>query len=307
MKILLTGSTGQLGNALLKSLTVYSQVFAPTRQELDLSQLDSIRETIQHYQPDLIINPAAYTAVDKAESESEIAHCINALAPQVMAQEAKKLNIGLIHYSTDYVFDGNKIDQQGNLISYIESDYTQPSNEYGKSKLAGELAIMRSGCRHLIFRTSWVYSSFGKNFLLTILHIANQREELRIVNDQWGTPTSANWLANNTDAIIQQLLSANNDADWWSQHQGLYHMTPTGTTNWQKFAAEIMQQSLALNLLKKSAPTIIGIPSTEYPTPARRPSNSCLDNSKLSREFKLDMPTWESLLQAVLSEKTHVF
>ncbi len=306
MKILLTGSTGQLGNALLKPLTAHGQVFAPTRQELDLSQLDSIRETIRRYQPDLIINPAAYTAVDKAESEPEIAHCINALAPQVMAQEAKKLNIGLIHYSTDYVFDGNKIDQQGNLISYIESDYTQPGNEYGKSKLAGELAIMRSGCRHLIFRTSWVYSSFGKNFLLAILNIANQREELRIVNDQWGTPTSANWLANNTDAIIQQLLSANNDADWWSQHQGLYHMTPAGTTNWQKFAAEIMQQSLALNLLKKSAPTIIGIPSTEYPTPARRPSNSCLDNSKLSREFKLDIPTWESLLQAVLSEKAHV-
>ena len=306
MKILLTGRTGQLGNSLLNPLAQCGQLYAPTRQELDLSQLDSIRETIHRYQPDLIVNTAAYVAVDKAESESDLAFCINALALHVMAQEAKKLNIGLIHFSTDYVFDGNKTDHQGNLMPYIESDIGQPNNEYGKSKLAGELVIIETGCRHLIFRTSWIYSLSGKNFFLKILKLANEKDELRIVNDQWGAPTSANWLANSTCAIIQQLLNANNENAWWSQHQGIYHMTPSGKISWQGFAIEIMQQAAALNLLQQSAPAIVGIPSSDYPTPARRPLNSCLDSSKLIRKFEVDIPNWQSLLRALLLEKAHV-
>jgi dTDP-4-dehydrorhamnose reductase len=306
MKILLTGSTGQVGHALLQPLAECGQVIAPTRRELDLSQLDSIREAIARYQPDLIINPAAHTGVDIAESEAELAHRINALAPQVMAQEAKKMNIGLIHFSTDYVFDGNKADHQENLIPYVETDIAKPINEYGKSKLAGELAILASGCQHLIFRTSWVYSSFGKNFLSSMLRLANEKEELRIVNDQWGAPTSAGWLANNTCAIIQQIQNANDKATWWTQHGGLYHMTAAGKTTWQEFAMEIVQRSAALNLLTKPAPIIHGIPSVDYPTPARRPHNSCLDNSKFSHEFRLPRPMWQDLLQSVLLEKTHV-
>jgi dTDP-4-dehydrorhamnose reductase len=306
MKILLTGSTGQVGNALLQPLAAFGQIIAPTRRELDLSQRDSIREAIARHQPDLIINPAAYTGVDQAESETDLAHRINALAPQVMAQEAKNRNIGFIHFSTDYVFDGNKADHLGNWIPYLETDTAKPLNEYGKSKLAGELAIRATGCQHLIFRTSWVYSSLGKNFLSSMLRLANDKDELRIVNDQWGAPTSAGWLANVTCAIIQQLQNANDKATWWTQHGGVYHMTAAGKTTWQEFATEIMRRSAPLNLLTKSAPVIHGIPSADYPTPARRPHNSSLDNSKFSREFKLPIPMWQDLLQTVLLEKAHV-
>lgn len=306
MKILLTGSTGQVGHALLQPLSEFGQIIAPTRKELDLSNADSIRELIDFYQPDLIINPAAYTGVDSAESETKLAHSVNALAPKVMAEEAQKRNIGLIHFSTDYVFDGNKVDHQGNLVPYLETDSTQPLNEYGKSKLAGELAILESGCQHLILRTSWVYSSFGRNFLSSMLRLANDKEELRIVNDQWGAPTSADWLTQNICTIMTQLQNAKDKASWWTQYQGLYHMTPNGKTNWQEFATEIMQRSMSLNLLNKSAPTILGISSADYQTAARRPLNSCLDNSKLSKTFKLEMPMWQDLLQTVLLEKFHV-
>lgn len=306
MKILLTGSTGQVGNALMQPLAAFGQIFAPTRREFDLSQLDSIPEAIARYQPDLIINPAAYTGVDQAESENDLVHCINVLAPQVMAQEAKKRNIGFIHFSTDYVFDGNKADHQGNWIPYLETDVAMPVNVYGKSKLAGELAIRATGCQHLIFRTSWVYSSFGKNFLSSMLRLANEKDELRIVNDQWGAPTSAGWLANNICGIIQQLQHANDKAAWWRQHGGVYHMTAAGKTNWQEFAMEIMRRSAPLNLLTKSAPAIHGIPSKDYPTPTRRPLNSSLDNSKFSHEFELPIPMWQDLLQTVLLEKAHV-
>jgi dTDP-4-dehydrorhamnose reductase len=306
MKILLTGSTGQVGHALLQTLAPFSDIVAPTRAQCDLSQAESVRETIRQYQPDLIINPAAYTAVDKAESEPELAHAINAIAPKVMAEEAKKLGIGLIHFSTDYVFEGNKVDANNQLASYFEDDATNPVNEYGKSKLAGELAIQASGCQYLIFRTSWVYSLFGKNFLLSMLNLAKQRDELNIVNDQWGAPTSADWLASTTCTIVQQLIQAQNHIDWWSNHQGLYHITPNGKTSWQGFTKEIMRIATELQLLTKAAPIIHGIPSSSYPTPASRPSNSCLNTNKLAQQFQLTMPTWQDVLKDVLSKTPHV-
>lgn len=322
MRILLTGSTGQVGHALLHSLSPYANIFAPTRAQCDLSLANSVRDTIQQYQPELIINCAAYTAVDNAETESALAYTINAIAPQIMAQEAKKLGVGLIHFSTDYVFDGQKVDSHNLPLAYRESDATNPCNEYGKTKLAGELAIQASGCQHLILRTSWVYSLFGKNFLLTILQLAKQREELFIVNDQWGVPTSAAWLAATTSTIVRQLIHvtkvanvtnvnnasnsnhAKNQESWWSNHQGLYHMTANGKTSWQGFTEEIMRMATQLQILEKTVPIIHGITSNNYPTLAKRPLNSCLDTSKFAKQFSIEIPTWQTVLLDLLSTPT---
>lgn len=308
MKILLTGTTGQLGHALQNQLsnTQGNDIIALTRSDMDLSNPDSVRLAIQQHQPDIIINPAAYTAVDKAEQESELAHCVNALSVKAMAHEAFELGIPLIHFSTDYVFDGDKKDAHGQPFAYEEIDSTNPINIYGKSKLAGEQAIINSGCRHLIFRTSWVYSFFGKNFLLTMLNLAKQRDQLNVVNDQWGAPTSADWLASNTINIVEQLKLAEDPTLWWSTHQGLYHMTPTGKTHWQHFAQAIMNEATKHNLLKKTAPIIHGIPSIDYPTPAKRPFNSCLNTEKLAQHFQLNIPTWQTLLEELFTKQTHV-
>lgn len=296
MKILLTGTTGQLGHALLSSLQSAATIIVPERHEMDLSKPEQLRTIIRQIKPDLIINPAAYTAVDKAETEPELAHAINAIAPGVMAEEAKNLNAALIHYSTDYVFDGDKRNADGGLQPYIESDPAGPINVYGKTKLAGEQAIHQSGCRHLIFRTSWVYSLFGKNFLLTMLRLANEREELSIVNDQWGAPSPTDWLATATAHIITLSQKTENPDQWWNQHQGVYHMTPKGKTSWCGFAENIMVQASASGLLTKAAPLVKGIPASQYPTPASRPVNSCMDTGKLVAHFGLLIPTWEEAL-----------
>lgn len=306
MRILLTGNTGQVGHALKSALQGLGEIIIPSREKMDLSQPELVRATIQQIRPDLIINPAAYTAVDLAEREPDLAHTINAIAPGVMAEEAKKLGAALIHFSTDYVFDGSKRDANGALLVYTENDAPCPINVYGKTKLEGERLIRASGCDHLILRTSWIYSTFGKNFLLTMLRLARERDELRVVNDQWGAPNSAAWLAETTHAILKQMQNAKSTRLWWSHNNGLYHLTSSGFTSWYGFTEEIFHLAKLENLLEKSEPQLIGISTGEYPTPARRPLNSCLDNSKLSREFKLPIPTWQHLLQTVLLKKTHV-
>ncbi|MFZ6719884.1 dTDP-4-dehydrorhamnose reductase [Undibacterium sp. Ji49W] len=297
MRILLTGSNGQLGNALQAPLSQLGSVYAPLRNELDLSNPDQLRQRIREYRPDLIINPAAYTAVDLAETEEKLAHAINAEAPAIMAEEARKLGAGLIHYSTDYVFDGEKLDQHGQVLAYLETDATNPQNVYGKTKLAGEQAIQSSGCQHLILRTSWVYSLHGKNFLLTILRLAKERDQLRIVNDQWGIPNSAAWLADTTCRLLAGLQQANTTTDWWAKHGGLYHLSAAGKANWFEFASAIVAHAEQKNILNKTAPTLTGISSSDYPTPARRPHNSLLGTQKLQDKFALDLPSWQDCLQ----------
>lgn len=303
MRILLTGSSGQLGHALQHSLQGLGEIIIPPREQLDLSQPDLLRQTIRAIAPDLIINPAAYTAVDKAESEPQLAHMINAIAPGILAEEAKKLGAGLIHYSTDYVFDGSKRAATGELLPYEEQDLPCPINVYGESKREGELAIQASGCDHLILRTSWVYSMFGKNFLLTILRLAKERDELRIVNDQWGSPSPAPWIADMTAQILAQLQGAKSPQEWWSKNSGLYHLTPAGYTSWCGFTEEIISQALRLELLDKAAPKVSGIPASDYPTPARRPVNSRLNTSRFEKQFGLALPGWQSALVACF--KTH--
>ena len=309
LKILLTGSSGQVGQALQARLSSQHEVIAPQRGQMDLSNRDAIDSTLEKCAPDLIINPAAYTAVDQAESDQAAAHSINALAPAAMAQYARKHQIGLIHFSTDYVFNGesgtvlNSPDETA--LAYTEEQHCQAINVYGQTKRAGELAIIDSGCKHLILRTSWVYSLHGKNFLLTMLKLAQERSSLNIVNDQWGAPTSADFLAQHTCNIIEQNLDAENAEAWWQTHQGVYHLCPSGTTNWLGFASEIMRLAADLKLLKQITPTVPslnGIPSSAYPTPAKRPHNSRLDTQKFQAKFGLQLADWQSVLRSCLAQ-----
>ncbi|MDO8652818.1 MAG: dTDP-4-dehydrorhamnose reductase [Undibacterium sp.] len=293
MRILLSGSTGQVGHAMLSALQGLGEIIILPRDQMDLSNPDLLRSSIREIQPNLIINPAAYTAVDKAESESELAHMINAVAPGIMAEEASKLGAALIHYSTDYVFDGSKCDANGDLIPYTEQDTPCPINVYGRTKLEGEQAVRSSGCNHLIFRTSWVYSTFGKNFLLTMLRLANERDELKVVNDQWGAPSSAEWIAKTTADIIIQLQNSKSAQDWWRHNSGLYNLTPAGVTSWCGFTEVIMHQADTFGLLKKIMPNVIGISTKEYQVQATRPMNSLLSTSLLSDRFGIQIPTWQ--------------
>lgn len=301
MKILLTGSSGQVGHALLTSLTGLGEVIAPQRAQLDLSNSTAITEFVNTTCPDLIINPAAYTAVDLAEDEVSLAHAINAEAAKVFAEQAHALDIPLIHYSTDYVFDGEKRNGQAKFSAYIENDECAPIGVYGASKRAGELAIMASGCRHLILRTSWVYSDFGKNFMLTMLRLGADRDQLKVVNDQWGAPTSALWIAEVTAEIVRQFQTADRPSAWWEQHQGIVHLTPSNSTNWQEFAQAIFAQAFELGLITKK-PEVLGIPSSEYPTRAKRPHNSMLSTDRLKHVFGIDVPQWETCLNSCLQQ-----
>ncbi|MBX9675172.1 MAG: dTDP-4-dehydrorhamnose reductase [Methylotenera sp.] len=292
-KILLTGVNGQVGHALQKKLSNH-QVVALNREQLDLSDKDAIRRVVQAIQPDLIINPAAYTAVDKAESERDLAYAINATAPQILAEEAAKLNAVLIHFSTDYVYDGSK------NADYVETDAVNPLSVYGKSKLAGEDAIRAVGLPHLILRTSWVYGAYGKNFLKTIVRLASERDSLRIVADQFGAPTSSESIA---DAVVELLAV-------WQPHQekqsGIYHFTNQGKTSWHGFSCAIVSEYNRLanakngQLLKAAVENIIAITTADYPTPAVRPANSTLNNQKLKQAFNVALPNWEQGLQQVM-------
>lgn len=289
-RVLLTGKNGQVGWELQRTLAPLGEMVAVDRQNMDLSNPDSIRKTIREARPDLIVNAAAYTAVDKAESESDLAMAINGIAPGVMAEEAKRLNAAVVHFSTDYVFDGTK------KQSYVEEDAPNPVNVYGKTKLAGEQAIQATGVPHLILRTSWVYGARGKNFLLTILRLSRERSELKIVDDQIGAPTWGRMLAEMTSLALAQHNSATSLVDV----SGLYHVTSGGLTSWFGFAGRIIDN--AHHIASRPGPKLIPIPSRDYPALARRPLNSGLSNKKLRLTFDLSMPSWERSLQMCMDE-----
>ena len=289
-RILLTGSRGQVGWELARSLSTLGEVIALDADRLDLTDADAIRRTVAEIKPRIIVNPAAHTAVDKAESEPELAHAINAIAPGILAQEAEKLGALLVHYSTDYVFDGS------GEIARREEEATGPLNVYGATKLAGELAIQAACQRHLIFRTSWVYGLRGANFLLTMRRLMRERPELKIVADQIGAPTWCRSLADATAQVLAQVDSPFRGADK-PQPWGVYHMTNGGETSWQGFAQAI------LNLDAPETPArLLPIPSSDYPTPAKRPLNSRLNNDKLERVFGVRLPDWNEALRLCMDK-----
>ncbi len=295
MKILLTGVSGQVGRALAVPLRALGEVIGAERKLLDLADSASIERAIRQFEPDLIINPAAYTAVDRAESEPDLAMRINAEGPATLAREAARTGARLVHFSTDYVFDGRKSGP------YLESDPTAPASAYGRSKLAGELAIAASGCRHLVLRTSWVYDLTGANFLRTMFRLSGEREELRVVDDQVGAPTSSAAIAQGCAQAVQQWLL--NDS---SRDDGTYHMTCAGQTTWCGFARAIMVRlpqiagALGVNPPAR-APRVSGIKTQDYPTAAQRPANSVLDNTKLQTNFGVTMPPWEQALDHLIA------
>lgn len=288
--ILVTGVNGQVGFELLRSLQGLGRVVACDRSMLDLSDLDRVRSVVRELKPSIIVNPAAYTAVDKAETDVDAARRLNVEVPRAFAEEAARLGATLVHYSTDYVFDGTK---EG---AYVETDATNPQNVYGLTKLEGEQAIAATGCAHLILRTSWVYGRRGKNFLLTMLKLGSERPELRVVADQVGAPTWSKTIATATAHIVAQALAAD-DADWWAQRSGVYHFTSAGATSWHGFAEAIFAQAMG-----EHAPKVLPIPASDYPVPAKRPSNSRLSHDKLTEAFGLRLPDWADALKLCLSE-----
>jgi dTDP-4-dehydrorhamnose reductase len=306
--ILLIGSNGQVGRELHKTLARLGRVTALDRKQLDLTQPAEIRRAILKFQPRIIVNAAAYTAVDKAESEEALAHAINAEAPAVMADQARKSGAALIHYSTDYVFDGRK------NSPYDENDPANPQNAYGRTKLEGERAIQSSGAAHLILRTAWVYATEGRNFLLTILRLATQREELRIVRDQFGAPTLNIEIADATASILAQLCgdTGRGGSPSFADVSGVYHMTAGGETTWYDFTKSILEKAANIppDFPWFAAATggsplrvrrVIPITASEYPTPAQRPPYSVLSNARLKRDFGIQLPDWQTQLQSVFA------
>jgi dTDP-4-dehydrorhamnose reductase len=295
--ILLIGKGGQVGSELAGLLPRLGEVIALGRAELDLSKPEEIRETIRRIRPGLIVNAAAYTAVDQAEKEPSLAQAINADAPEIMAEEGKKVGASLVHYSTDYVFDGTK------NSPYLENDLPNPLSVYGRTKLAGEQTIQSSGVSHLIFRTAWVYAAQGRNFLLTILRLATQRDELRIVRDQYGAPTRNVDIAAATIATLKKSGERSDGADGFANLGGTYHMTAAGVTTWYDFAVAILKEvsatpagsswlTAARGGLPLRAKRVTPITTEEYPTPARRPAYSVLSNAKLAKAFGIELPDW---------------
>ena len=305
MKILLTGKNGQVGWELERSLQPLGQVIAFDRTGLDLANPDSIRAAIREIKPDLIVNAAAYTAVDKAESEPELAMAINGIAPGVMAEEAKRLGAAIVHYSTDYVFDGTKTEP------YTEDDVPNPINVYGKTKLAGEQAIQAVGVPHLIFRTSWVYGVRGKNFMRTILRLAKERDELRIVDDQLGAPTWCRMIAETTAQALAQhpSLRAHSSLFRGGELAGVYHLTAGGQATWYRFAKAILENAASripadfgLDRRSHVLPQLTPITTDEYPLPAKRPVNSLLSNRRLNTQFGLTLQDWSMSLMLCVDE-----
>jgi dTDP-4-dehydrorhamnose reductase len=286
VKIALLGKNGQVGWELRPLLARLGDVTAAGRDDLDISQPAALRAWLRQVRPDCIVNAAAYTAVDRAESEPDLARAINASAPAVMAEEAKRCGAFLVHYSTDYVFDGTK------PAAYTELDAPNPLGVYGSTKLEGEQALQSSGCRHVIFRVSWVYGTRGRNFLLTMLKLAAERPELRVVNDQVGAPTWSRTIAQTTTQYIKR---------GFDDGSGLFHLSASGSASWFEFAEAIIHRT---RHLRKNLPGIIAIPSQEYPTPARRPMNSRLDTSRLRRLLNVALPAWEEALSECVAELT---
>jgi dTDP-4-dehydrorhamnose reductase len=288
MKVLLLGQHGQVSQELQRALHGAAELTVLGREQLDLAQPERIRQQVQHLRPELIINAAAHTAVDQAESEPELVFAINATAPCILAEAAAELSVPLIHYSTDYVFDGSLAEP------YRENDTTHPLSVYGRSKLAGEQAIQAVGGMHLILRTSWVYSQHGKNFLLTMQRLLQERESLSVVDDQIGAPTWAGTIAQATAQLITQ---------WHSGHPGpwgVYHLTAQGETSWFGFASAIAAH---LHSQGKTVATLHPIPSSAYPTPAQRPLNSRLDCSRLQQDWQVQLPTWQAALEQCLAHR----
>jgi dTDP-4-dehydrorhamnose reductase len=281
MRVLVCGHNGQVAQALKTQLAGLGEIHLLGRDQLDLAQPEALREPLRQLAPGLIINAAAYTAVDQAESEPDTAFAINAQAPGVLAEEALRLGAPLIHYSTDYVFDGEK------ATPYNEQDVPNPLGVYGRSKLAGEQAIAAVGGAHLILRTSWVYSLHGRNFLLTMQRLLQEKPQLRVVDDQIGAPTWATTIALSTRVLIERWQAGRAGA--W----GTYHLAAQGQTSWFGFAQAIGEQLKARGL---PCAELLPIPSSEYPTPARRPANSRLDCSRLAREWGVTLPHWQQAL-----------
>jgi dTDP-4-dehydrorhamnose reductase len=288
-RVLLLGKNGQIGFDLTRMLAQKAEVHAPDRSVVDLTRPESIRNAVATLKPDVILNAAAYTSVDKAESEPELAAVINAEAPAVLAQAAHSTGSLLVHYSTDYVFDGTKHGP------YVEKDPINPLSVYGRTKASGEEAVANSGCDYLILRTSWVFSSRGTNFLLTMLRLGQAKPELRIVNDQRGAPTSSETIATATLQILD--LWRQSVATRRKELIGRYHATSAGQTTWFEFASEIFH-----NQPNTTQPALVPISSEEYPTAARRPRNSVLDCGKLKRTFGIEMPHWRESLLRVLAQ-----
>jgi len=281
LRLLVTGCNGQLGWELARALAPLGEVTATNRATLDLSRPETIAPAIRTLKPDVILNAAAYTAVDQAESEPVLATAINTTAPAILAEEAKRSGALLVHYSTDYVFDGTK------ASPYTEEDATNPLSVYGQTKLDGERAIQASGCEHLILRTSWVYGPRGKNFLLTILRLAHDKPVLRVVDDQIGAPTAVHTLAAATASILQCRQAG---------QSGLFHLTASGHTSWHGFA------KLIVSLAGPPYPEVEAIPTSAYPTAAKRPLNSRLDCTKVAAQFGLQLPDWERVVREVMAQ-----
>jgi dTDP-4-dehydrorhamnose reductase len=293
MRILLTGVTGQVGGALIAPLFEIATVVAVDRGQLDLSQPQSIPAALDRLQPDMIVNPAAFTAVDLAEDERDLAFRVNADAPAAMAQWAARRDIPMVHFSTDYLFDGS------GKAAWREDDAPAPLSVYGASKLAGELAIREAGGRHLIVRTSWVYAAQGRNFLRTIARLARERKELRIVADQFGAPTSARIIA---DAVMKILKMGMTDGGRsFDRNAGLVNMSASGETSWHGFSTAVLA-GLKDRGIEIKTEYIIPIKTADYPTKAKRPHNSRLDHSRLNDTFGIAMPSWREALSVELDE-----
>ena len=294
MKILLFGKNGQLGWELQRSLAPLGEMVALDRHSLDLcgdlSNLQGLAETVQRVRPDVIVNAAAHTAVDKAESEPELARTLNAMAPGVLAQEADKLNAWLVHYSTDYVFDGS------GSTPWLETDAPAPLSVYGRTKLEGEQLIQATCSKHLIFRTSWVYAARGGNFAKTMLRLAQERESLSVIDDQFGAPTGAELLADVSAHAIRQVLQRPQDA-------GLYHLAATGETTWNWYAKHVLVQAKrAQPAIKIIANEVKAVASSAFPTAATRPLNSRLNSARLQLTFGLSLPPWQQGVDRMLAE-----
>ncbi|WP_018954491.1 dTDP-4-dehydrorhamnose reductase [Thioalkalivibrio sulfidiphilus] len=293
-QILLFGRDGQVAYELRRTLASLGRVTVAARDGLgpcaDLADPDQVRSVIRDTRPDIVVNAAAYTAVDAAEADAETAMAINGIAPGIMAEEASQIGAWLIHYSTDYVFDGSA------LSPYQETDATAPLGVYGQSKLAGEQAIAASGVAHLILRTAWVYGARGRNFLATIQRLAREREQLRIVNDQIGAPT---WSRSIAEATSQILAQGALTPDYLRAHQGIYHLTCQGQCTWYEFARAIVE---AMDPAERRANVIEPIATAEFPTPAKRPAYSVLSNKKLSQAFGITLPDWRDALSLCLED-----
>lgn len=284
MRILVTGKDGQVGREIGRCSRSHFEFIMAGREECDLSNPQSVRDLVREWRPEVILNTAAYTAVDRAERERDLCFAVNAAAPRVLAEEAGRLNALLVHYSTDYVFDGEKTNP------YVESDAIHPLGVYGASKAEGETAVAASGSRYVILRTSWVYSALGSNFLRTMLRLAREKPELRVVEDQVGAPTAAAAIADATLRVLEQ--TASETAGFPS---GIYHMTAGGSTSWCGFARAILGAS---DISPK--PKVTGIATAEYPTPAKRPKNSVLSNAKFEQTFGFKLTPWQQQLEQVL-------